>query len=343
MTHEPYINIAFVGCGDIAHAHWRGIRTHAPQLRVTAAVDIDTSRASAMAAMTGGQPFTSLEAALAGSDFEAVDIMLPPHLHEEAARVAFAAGKHVVLEKPMSTTLESCERILDAAREAGTVFMVAEQAQYWPDVVKTQGLIRDGAIGEVVTARAIFSERVEKPSGGRPWRYDAMMTGGGICLDGGLHRIRPLRMWLGEVEEVIATLGYPIELMEGESQAQALFRFASGVVAGYSALISYAVDGVGEEFSILGTAGTIVIEHGREGRCLLYNREAPEGRDVLPDGKRRRDAFGLELADFAQAVHEGTSLAATAEDSLGELRTVLAMYRSAKSRQWEPVRTAPST
>jgi UDP-N-acetyl-2-amino-2-deoxyglucuronate dehydrogenase len=337
VTDQPHISIAFVGCGEIAHAHWRGIQTHAPQLQITAAVDIDLSRASAMVAKTGGRPFASLEAALAGSDFDVVDIMLPPYLHEEAALLAFAAGKHVVLEKPMSTTLESCDRILDAARKAGTVFMVAEQAQYWPDVVKAQRLIRDGAIGEIVTARAIFSERVEKPSGGKPWRYDAAMTGGGICIDGGLHRIRPLRMWLGEVEEVVATLGYPIELMEGESQAQALLRFSSGVVAAYSAIITYAVDGVGEEFSIIGTDGTIVIEHGREERCLLYNREAPEGRDVLPEGKRRRDAFGLELADFARAVLEGTPLEATAEDSLGELRTVLAMYRSAKSRQWESV------
>ncbi len=62
MIDQPHTSMTFVGCGDIAHAHWRGIQTHAPQLKVTAAVDIDPSRAAAMAVKTGGRPFTSLEA-----------------------------------------------------------------------------------------------------------------------------------------------------------------------------------------------------------------------------------------------------------------------------------------
>lgn len=337
MAESPFIRIAFVGCGAIAQAHWRGIRTHVPRLRVTATVDIDPSRAAAMASATGGQAFPSLSIALAHGDFEAVDIMLPPHLHEESAILAFQAGKHVVLEKPMATTLAACERILVAAKKAGTVFMIAEQAQYWPHAVKAQQLIHDGEIGEIITARAMFSEKVGKPSGDRPWRYSAEITGGGICFDGGLHRIRPLRMWLGEVDEVIATLGHPIESMEGESQAHALFRFKSGVVASFGAIINYDMDGVSEEFSVMGSEGTIVIEHGHEGRCLLYEKDTPQGRNFLPEGKYGDDAYGLELADFASAVLEGSALAAGPEESLGELRIVLAMYRSARSRQWEKV------
>lgn len=73
---------------------------------------------------------------------------------------AFAAGKHVVLEKPMATTLDACDRILAAAKEAGTVFMIAEQSQYWPGVVQVQQLIRGGAIGEIITAEAFFGGRV---------------------------------------------------------------------------------------------------------------------------------------------------------------------------------------
>ncbi len=337
MANSASVTMAFVGCGAIAQDHWRGIRTQVPRLKVTAAVDINPSRASAMAELTGSQAFTSLEEALDRGDFEAVDIMLPPHLHEEAAILAFEAGKHVVLEKPMATTLPACERILAAAHQAGTVFMIAEQAQYWPDAVSAQQLIQDGAIGEIITARAMFSEKVEKQWADIPWRYKAEFTGGGICFDGGLHRIRPLRMWLGEVDEVIATLGHPFELMEGESLAHALFRFKSGTIASYGAVINDAVDGVGEEFSVIGTDGTIVIEQGNEGRCLLYNRDTPQGRNVLPAGTRKDAAYGLELADFTKAVLEGSSLAASPEESLGELRTVLAMYRSAKSRQWEKV------
>ena len=186
------INIAFLGCGVIAQAHWRSIQTHAPELKVTAVIDIDTSKAVAMADATGAQVYDTLEAALDQGDFEAVDIMLPHNMHEQAAILAFQAGKHVILEKPMSTTLDSCDRILTAAREAGTVFMVAEQSQYSPSSGQTQQLIQNGAIGEVVTARAAFGGQVEKGWSSASWRYNKEVTGGGICIDGGQHWIRPL-------------------------------------------------------------------------------------------------------------------------------------------------------
>ena len=337
MANRSHVTLALVGCGDIAGAHWRGIQTHAPRVRVTAVVDVDPARAQAWAGRTGATAFTSLDDALSDGDFDAVDIMTPPHLHEAATLASFVAGKHVLLEKPMATTPEACERIVSAAERAGTVFMIAEQAQYWPRAVKAQQLIQDGAIGEVITARALFSELVPQPQGTLPWRYDAAKTGGGICFDGGLHRIRPLRMWLGEVDEVIATLGHPIAEMEGESQAQALFRFKSGVVASYGAIISYTVDGASEEFTVLGTEGTIVMDHGRQGRCLLYNSDAPQGQSFMPEGRQSGVAYGLELADFAAAVLDGAPLSAGPEDALNELRIVWAMYRSAESGCWEKV------
>ena len=71
--------------------------------------------------------------------------MLPHDLHEAAVLRCFEAGRHVLLEKPMAPTLDACERILAAARQAGTVFMVAENAQYWPEVVRARDAIRAGA------------------------------------------------------------------------------------------------------------------------------------------------------------------------------------------------------
>jgi predicted dehydrogenase len=125
--------------------------------------------------------------------------------------------------------------------------------------------------------------------------------------------------------------------MEGESLARALFRFRSGKVAAYDAIRAGVVNPPGEDFRITGSKGEIVIEKGRDGRALLYDRENTSGRVILPDGETRASAFGLELADFARAVSTGADLVAGPEESLGELRTALAMYRSAESRQWEKV------
>jgi hypothetical protein len=166
MPTPSHIKMAFVGCGGIAQAHWSGIQTHAPQIKVTAAVDTNPDRAAAMAAQTGAQSFASLEDALKHGDFDAVDIMLPHNAHEHAATLAFAAGKHVVLEKPMATTLDACDRILEAAGKAGTVFMIAEQSQYWPAAVKTQQMIRNGVIGELIT-EGPSSTNASPVSGGR--------------------------------------------------------------------------------------------------------------------------------------------------------------------------------
>lgn len=233
MERTEQLKMAFVGCGLIARAHWKGVREYAPLIKVTAVIDTDRERAEEMAAKTGGRAFYSLEEALAGGDFDAVDIMLPHNQHEATAVRAFGAGKHVLLEKPMSTTLESCDRILAAAKAAGTVFMVAEQSEYWSDAVAVRQLIRDGALGDIITARSIFGGSTPFPLGDspKPWRYDKEVAGGGIVIDGGSHWIRPLRMWLGEIDEVVATLGYPLAEMDGESLARALCRFKSGAVA----------------------------------------------------------------------------------------------------------------
>jgi predicted dehydrogenase len=154
---------------------------------------------------TGAEPFTTLEEALEKGEFDAVDIMLPHDLHAESSINAFAAGKHVVLEKPMAINIDDCERILAAANKADTVFMIAEQSQFWPDVQEAATLIKDGAIGDITHARANFFGPLRiDPNDPIPWRFRIEKSGGGICIDGGAHWIRPLRIWLGEIDEVIA-------------------------------------------------------------------------------------------------------------------------------------------
>ena len=340
MVQTDVLTMALVGCGNIARAHWRGIRNHAPRIKVTAVVDPNVDNAASMSERTGAAAYSSLSQALSEGSFDAVDLMLPHDLHEEAAIEAFGAGKHVLLEKPMAPDLASCERILEAAEVANTVFMVAEQAQYWPDIKRARDLIDAGQIGEVVTARACFydplSVNVTK-DGGAPWRFSLARAGGGICIDGGAHWIRPLRMLLGEVSEVIAAMGNHIPNMEGESWVRALMLFDSEVTASFEALLSGGVVGPTEDFRITGTSGEIVIEHGRNGRLILFNEGESEGVTVMDAFQGKVDSYGFELNDFSRAVLDSKTLAAPPEHSLGELRTALAMYRSVESRNWEKV------
>ncbi len=328
--------MALVGCGAISHTHLPAIREGAPEIAITAAIDADRARAEAMARETGARAFTSLEEGLAHGDFDAVDLMLPHHLHEEAAVQAFAAGKHVLLEKPLATTLDACERILAAWRRAGTVFMVAENTQYWPEVLVAKRVLDDGAIGDVVTARGSFAiPPIEMFYGGdRPWRCDNSAAGGGIVIDAAPHWIRPLRMLLGEVEEVIGALGRPYPAMQGESLVRSLLRFRSGVVAVLDGIMKDGPFVPEAMFRITGARGEVTVE--RSGRVMLWNAEHPEGQQVGEVGGYMRSYPG-EFADFAAAVLDGRAPAAGAEAALGELRVALALYRSVETRRWEKV------
>ena len=335
------LRLAFVGCGAIARYHLDGINEYAPRIQVTAVIDPDLAKAESYAAETGATPFASLTEALQSNTFDAVDIMVPHDLHEELALMAFAAGKHVLLEKPMAPTLDACQRILDVAKGSpDLVFMVAENAQYWPEIVLAQELIDEGAIGDIITARAAFTMelpptffKAEEES----WRFARTKTGGGIAIDGGSHWIRPLRMWMGEIQEVTGVLDHPLQQMEGESLVRSLIRFASGKSASFDALLAETVMAPEPWWRITGTKGEILIEGKLEkGGLLLYNAEHRDGHRVAePLGYAH--SFGPELADFTSAVLDGTPLAAGPEESLGELRTVLALYRAVESKRWEAV------
>ncbi len=332
------LKLALVGCGAIARYHLDGIKEHAPRIDVTTLIDLDIDKAQVYAEETGGTAFASLDEALEKGDFDAVDIMLPHDLHEASATQCFAAGKHVLLEKPMSLELSSCERILAVAKAAGTTFMVAENSQYWPEIVKAAEVIESGAIGDIITARAAFTYEFDPYwfKEDQPWRYDKSRTGGGIVIDGGSHWIRPLRIWMGEIDKVVGVIGHPLKQMEGESLTRALLQFKSGKTAVLDAMMIDTVFAPDPWWRITGTKGELTIGTGFEGALHLFDADHRDGQ-LLMEPRGYSQSFGPELADFAAVVLDGKTPEAGPEQSLGELRTALAIYRSAETGNWENV------
>lgn len=329
------LRLALVGCGAIAGWHLRALRAAAARTRITAAIDVDVTKAEAMAREVGARAFTSLAAGLAADVFDAAFLMLPHHLHEQTAVAALDAGKHVLLEKPMAPTVAACQRILAAAERSGRILLIAENAQFWPEVTVARDLLTAGAIGEVITARAWHcSPPLGLFYGGeRPWRLERASAGGGIAMDTGSHWLRPLRMWLGELTEVLAVTGRPYPAMEAESMCRALCRFESGVVASFDMLLVPGPSAPMPLFQITGTKGEIVIE--RSGRVMLYDGAAESGTLAGQGGYLR--SYEGQAVDFERVVLDGAAPAAPAAYALGELRGALAMVRSAESRQWERV------
>jgi len=330
------VRLAIVGCGAIAHWHLDAIERAGVPMTVAAAVDPVAANAARIAERTGATPYASLDDALRAGGFDAALIAVPHHRHEEIATAAVRGGVHVLLEKPLAPTVDACARILDVARATDRVFMVAENAQYWPEIATVRALIEEGAIGEVVTARAatFFPALGDFYGGDSPWRFDRVAAGGGVVIDTGSHWLRPLRMWLGEVDEVVAALGRPHARMEGESLCRALLRFESGTLATFDAMLTTGAIAPQPLFTVTGTTGELTVEGS--GWVKLWDGTDWKGRKLGEQGGYLQSYEG-ELADFASAVLHGTPPAAPAEYALGELRLALAMYRSAASGRWEKV------
>jgi len=332
------LSLAVVGCGAIAHWHLDAIERAGLPIAAVAAVDPVTANAERIAQRTGAGAFSSLAEAVSGAQFDAALIAVPHHLHEPVATQALEAGLHVLLEKPIATTVDACERILGVARSAGTVFMVAENAQYWPEIHTVRDLLADGAIGDVVTARSatFFPALGDFYGGERPWRFDRQAAGGGVAVDTGSHWLRPLRVWFGEVDEVVASLGYPRPEMQGESLCRALLRFESGLVASFDAMLTTGAIAPQPLFTLTGTAGEITVEGS--GWVKLYDGTDWKGTKVGEQGGYLR-SYEAEWRDFYGAVVHGAAPAVPPEYALGELRCALAMYRSAETKRWESVWT----
>ncbi|MDQ1434574.1 MAG: hypothetical protein QOF59_1390 [Actinomycetota bacterium] len=330
------VRIAMVGCGAIAHWHLDAMDRAGVPMTVAAAVDPVSANADRVADRTGGAPFASLNDALAVGGFDAALIAVPHDRHEAVAMAALRAGLHVLLEKPLAPTLDACDRILAVARSTRRVFMVAENAQYWPEIVTVRALIDEGVVGEVVTARAatFFPALGDFYGGDSPWRFDRVAAGGGVVIDTGSHWLRPLRMWLGEVDEVVAALGRPHPRMEGESLCRALLRFGSGTIATFDAMLTTGAIAPQPLFTVTGTTGELTVEGS--GWVKLWDGHDWKGRKMGERGGYLQ-SYEAELTDFTSAVLQGTRPAAPAEYALGELRLALAMYRSAASGRWEKV------
>jgi len=328
------LRLGLVGCGAIAQWHATALQ-HAQRTTVTACIDVVSANADKLAKITGGAACSSIAEALE-IGVDALAILVPHHLHEDLVTQALEAGVHVALEKPMAPTLEACERILaTAARHPDRVFMLTENAQYWPEVVMAQKLIAEGAIGKLVTARSWhnFGITPEFYPSDESWRFQQSAAGGGVALDTGSHWMRPLRMILGEIDEVVAVTGRLWEKMEGESMVRSLCLFKSGVVASFDVILATGAVGLQPHFQFTGTTGEIVIS--ALGEVRLFDGKDWQGT-VVGHGNYM-DSYKGVWQDFEAAILDGTPLAADARYSLGEVAAANAIVRSAQSRKWEKV------
>jgi predicted dehydrogenase len=164
---ERIIKIGIVGAGIWGRNHALALTTH-PRSNVAIICDRDEARARTLAEKYGCAWTTSL-AAVAASDVEAVTIATPDHLHKEPTLVMLRAGKHVLVEKPLATSVADALAMVEAAEQAGVLFMVDFHARWHPLFMGAKSYVERGELGPPVMAYARLSDTIYVPTEMLAW------------------------------------------------------------------------------------------------------------------------------------------------------------------------------
>jgi predicted dehydrogenase len=219
------IRLAIIGCGKVVETFHLPALARVPELMLSAVVDVDTTRARLLAAGAGA-PDARVSSDL-GEIVEHCDaalIALPNHLHAAVGTRLLEAGRHVLIEKPMATTVAECDRLIDAARASGAVLGVAMVRRFSPayrivaELATSHAFgavrrvcVRDGVVYNWPAATGFFVKRSE--------------AGGGVLVDFGPHVLDGLFWWLGS----LALESYEDDAYGGvEAECQVALRSSTG-------------------------------------------------------------------------------------------------------------------
>ena len=326
------VKLALIGAGGISGAHAGGILKHPDKVECVALCDVSPQNLDARAQQLGGKParFQDWKKMLAemGSEIDAVDICLPHHLHAPAIFDAAAAGKHILCEKPMCINLEEADRIVEAVKKAGIIYMSAHNQLFTPAVQEIKRMINEGALGKVRWIRSQDCFIASGPAFKGTWRSNLKSQGGGELIDTGYHpTYRLLHLAGAEVAAIRGTMGRFEQPIEGEDTASVQVRFTNGVIG--EIFTSWACNRpygthdlhvVGDLGEIFGTGN--VLYH------LPRGFKTPSEK-ILKDA----DTFQDQMAHFADCILSGARVPHGPEEGRDVLRIILKASESAEGWQ----------
>jgi predicted dehydrogenase len=264
-------------------------------------------------------------------DIDAVDICLPHHLHGPAILDACAAGKHVLCEKPMCTSLKEADQIERAVKKAGITYMSGHNQLFMPVVREAKKMIDDGAIGRVLWLRSQDCFRVptdQRSPFRNTWRAKLKTQGGGELIDTGYHPSYRLLHLAGSKPTMIrGNLARFMQPIEGDDTASVEVRFASGAIG--EILTSWAFDNpygthqihvVGESGQIFGSENTLYY--------LPTGFTEPAKRTFDPV-----DTFVAEIGHFADSLRNNTRPLHSVEEGRAVLELILQAAQTAEGWQ----------
>ena len=256
----PVLGWGVVGCGDVVEyksgpAIARAERSHmVTVMRRTAAAARDFARRHGVAAWTA-----DAQQVIASDAVDIVYVATPPSSHLPYVRAAAAAGKHVLVEKPMALSAAEGQEMVAVCAAAGVELFVAYYRRFQPHVLRMRALLTEGAIGRPLQAAVDLAAggiARRLAAGRREWRDDLAIAGGGAFVDMGSHRIDLLVWLLGPVAEAHAVAARYQPDLAVEQHAAVVMRMESGALCSVRGDFRSGRDA--DRFVITGERGTII-------------------------------------------------------------------------------------
>lgn len=320
------LGLAVIGLGPAAEPHAKALAELAGRARVVWAVARTPARAGIAAAR--GWPFTTdLEAAIADPAVRAVLVLTPPAAHLDVAARALAAGRHVLVEKPLELTSARAAQLVDAADAAGLRLGVVLQHRFRAGALALAGLLAEGRLGAVQAATVAVPWWRPQAYYDEPGRGTLARDGGGVLLTQAIHTLDLFRALLGVRRVVAAQVATTaLHRMQTEDHVHALLELANGAPASLVATTA-AYPGRPERIEVIGSRGTARFE----GNSLVAEFLDGTRLERLSDARTGSGAGIMDfdhgphralIADFLEAVQQDRPPRVTGADALATQRLI---------------------
>ena len=303
------LNVAVIGCGFWGRNHAR-IYNDLETAELVAVSDLNEDAACSLGERYGADHYGDVEALLKRGDVEMVSICTPTVTHAKIALAAMEAGKHVLVEKPMTSTVEEAESLIAASEKAGVKLTVGFVERFNPGVIEALRLVKEGKIGDVILARA---HRVS--------RYPLRISDVGVVKDLAIHDADIVRQLFGtEPETVYATAGNLVHTFE--DYANIVLRFPGNKSAFIETnwLTPHKI----RRLILTGSEGLITVEF------ITQEVTVEDDEGSYTPFLKPQEPLTLELGSFVEAILEDKPPAISGEDGLKALRICEAALESAR-------------
>ncbi len=341
MTHRTF-DIALVGCGRISKNHFDAI-AQTDGLRLVGVADVEEARARAAGEEQGVPWFTSLEEMLRVQPCDIVALCTPSGVHAPQGILAARAGRHVLSEKPMATSLGAADDLVEACDRAGVQLFVVKQNRLNPPIQLLRRAVDKGRFGRIYMANVTVRwQRPQEYYDAAPWRGTWEFDGGAI-MNQASHYVDLMQWLVGPVDSVVAKTATQARRIEAEDSWAAVLRFRSGALGVIEVNVLTYPSNLEGSLTILGEKGSVKIGGTAVNKVEHWAFAEYDDDDKLVDAVNTNppNVYGFGHQGYYRnvlAVLRGEAKPDTdGRAGRKSLELILAIYESAKTGQSIPI------